>query len=495
MGILVNSYNVTIWPSAMAQGTYGLWGSTTFPLGGIINAGDRVYLRSGKSIQLHGNSTPSATLRSIGSATAPVIFVVDNSTIWSDGTDPLLEIYQYAVNNGVYFILYAQPTAFVHVIATKSSGGVRSFKLTADGNTATIGMTLAVAGPAKFENLDMVAASSLQYPRIQNINGQPSTGGTYTVLFGCRVKWRAQQTAQYMVLGNSFVSNTRCDFIDHEWDCGSPSGVQNGVFDLFNNGAQYQFRFINNKFSNFVTGSRLHILKTMTGTHWSAMFTNCDFGNVTVLGPNFFGSTIQLDSSTGVRGMIASSQYGYNDFFRDMGDAYVEWCSTRSYPTCNAVLRDGTTPWSMRAIPAQSSAAIARLAPVELPRISKLNSLADGVRTITVEFGIEQSLSWTKADISMRVAYTDTSGISRYEDTYDYAGGALSTSTATWTNASGAQFTFSDSGTIYFDKKKFALTTAYAIDTDTEISVWIMLHAAVADATKQLFIDPELGIV
>ena len=493
-GYLCNFYNVTMWPSAMGMATYGLWGQTVFPLAGTIDPGDVVNLRSGKSIQLTGNSSPVAQMRSMGSAASPVIFLVDNSTIWSDGSDPLLEIYMNATNGGVGLSIQSLTTAFAHVLGRLSSGGVRNFKLRADGGVTAFGMGIGCAGAVRFENIDLVGEGAAISPRFTNINGQTSTGALYTTLVNCRVKWLNQIASTYMATFTGVAYNTRVDFLNCEWDCGSPSAVQTGVFDLFQSTAQGQFRFVSNKFTAFVTGSRLHAAKVLTGTRWSAVFTNCNFGNLTVLGPTFFGSTIALEGLAGACGMTATSQFGNNDFFRDMGDAYVEWCSTRSYPTLSAVLFDGTTPWSMRAIPAQSTSAIAKMAPVELPRISKLNSLSTAIRTITVEFGLEQSLTWTKADISMRVAYTDTSGIARFEDSYDYAGGALTTSTATWTNASGAQFTFSDSGTIYFNKKKFALTTAYAILTNTEVSVWIMLHSSVADATKQLFIDPELGI-
>lgn len=494
-GFLLNNYGA-IWPSGLAaESGYGLWSTTQLPFLCALGAGDIVEVRSGKLIEFSPSVSATLGIATMGSATSPIVFRIDDSTTWSDGSNPVLQLYKRATAGGLSMQMqFSNASGYAHIKGRRYSDGNTNLLFRFDATSATAGLSVQYAGPVLMEGFELRSESVNAPVFLCGFNGINSAPAGYTILKTFKVRKVTQDNANPFV---RFINpyKYRADFIDFEFDCGTPSAVQNPVIDLYYGVNEQNYRFMNGRFANFVVGSRLHPAKaTLTQERFSAVFTNCDFGNVTVLGPTFFGSTGQLDGNIGGRGHFASSQFGNQDFFVDTPAGYVEWCSTRSYPTLNAKLRDGVTPWSIRAIPAQSGSAIAKQAPLELPRISKFNSLSDGIRTLTFEFGVEQSLAWTKADISLRIAYQDTSGLMRYQDTYDPAGSALDVSTASWSNASGAQFTFSDSGTIYFNKKKFAVTTDYPVKSGTEISVWPQIHAVVANSTKQVFIDPEIGV-
>ena len=250
-------------------------------------------------------------------------------------------------------------------------------------------------------------------------------------------------------------------------------------------------------FSGFVVGSILGVSQGWTTTQ-NCYFSNCDFGNVTKRGP-FNGATTG-STGLGERGAFSASSYGNRDFWMDTPNGYVGWNSTLSFPTLNAKLLDGTTPWSMRLIPSTLSANCHRLAPFETPRIAKINTLADGVRTLTVEIAVDKSLTWTKQDVSLWVEYIDTSNVKQVIRTYDPLGGALTASTASWSSNAVDPFDsvtrvlFNDGGNIYHNRYKFSVTTPTAIKTNTEIACYVMVHTNVSNSTQSVFIDPEIQV-
>jgi len=298
------------------------------------------------------------------------------------------------------------------------------------------------------------------------------------------------------------MDQSRLDFIDVDFDCGTPSSPHTGVIQKQGSNARLNLNFYGCKFSNYLTGSSLFASGTPQNQPYvTYKFRNCDFGGITVLGPNNHAVVVTgTDYSNMSLGNISTSQLGKRDFFIDTPQLWAAWVSTRSFPVLNATLPNGTDKWSIQVVPTTVAGNIGRHCPAEVPRIVKINTLPSAIRTLTVEVCIEQSLSWTKQDISLLVEYEDTNGVMQTLDTYDYTGSALTVSNAAW-NGVDATPTFSSAGTLYFNRYKWQITTPTAIkgvdsvaDQGTEVGCVVRIHTAVANVNQMVFVDPEITV-
>jgi hypothetical protein len=249
--------------------------------------------------------------------------------------------------------------------------------------------------------------------------------------------------------------------------------------------------FVNCKFNNFVSGSRL----TASGIPASAqnlVFMGCQLGNMDLRGPTY--SAAGFASQYRNTGIFAEASDPTRDFIADTWQGCTEWNSKRSFPTLNATLQDGVTPWSLRVVPATAASASLNLTPYIGPLVSKVNSLSSAARTITAEIAIADTLTFSLADISMVVTYASPAGVQYTETTYNASGGSLTASTSTWSAESGGKVSFVDGGTVLHNKFKLQLTTANSIASGSIITVMFKFHKNVTNTTQAIFIDPEVQV-
>lgn len=501
---------VPMWPGSMSQFSYGIW-STGGSFCGTLAAGDIVNMRAGRSLVGYtftgdGTAYPSF-MPSIGTDAAPVTYVIDDGTVWpEDGPEPVLQVHMMGQAQTRMRIVNPGMSA-IHVKARRYSDTKYGLELRITNNTYTPSYA-----PLTFVAVEARAILEGVHYRMES--GTLVMSGNMGTVYGvagdspsqhraCRLTAYSQDRlvsqGGYGQNGNPFLF----DFVDSIFDCGVASTAPHtGLFAWYGSDNEALFStFDACRFLNFVTGSRLFPSGNISGTtasqNFKAHFRNCDFGGITVLGPKLGGS-VAYRSTAGSRGVpngfSAYSSHGKQDWFIDTVWGWAAWISTRNFPTLNARLRDGVSPWSMQVIPSQIDANSSKIKGFETPRIAQINSLPSGVRTLTLEFGLEQSLVWNKSDISVLVEYVDTDGRIRTVDTYDPSGGALSTSSAAWTNASGAQFTYSEAGVLYFNKYKLVVATPTAIAEGAEIGAIVYVRRSVPDSTKMIFIDPSLKV-
>jgi hypothetical protein len=476
----------TIWPSAVAIGQYGI-GGATLPFCGSQVAGDVVTLRSNKTITLTSNGI-SVTTAALGTAQNPVTWVVDNSTVWADGSNPVLKFTAAYTNNSSWQWSTAL-ACWLHVRAKQYTGGQRSLVFEQTGTGATTPNFHMRPGAGKFENLDFVATGTCA----NTVYCAGSQGNFAPVLIGCRQVWAKENSytgTRYVT--NSGNNTTAMTLISHTFEQTAPTGVQTVMALLSNSGTQ-RATFLGCAFVGFVVGSRLFDTPATINGETGAQFRDCNWGNVTVRGP-FIGAATSMGpiQNQYLRGIASSSSNGSRDFSTDLPVGFAEWSSSRNFPKLNATLPDGVTKWSLRLVPTQLAANISATDPFQSPKMEVVNSFGtDAVRTITCEMALEQSLTWTTANISLAVTYMDSTGVMRYEDTYDSAGSALATSTSTWSAESGGQVTFDDGGTVYCNKRKLAITTAHSVEAGSVMTVWINVHTSVNDTAKSIFVCPE----
>lgn len=472
-----------IWPSAVALGGYGWYcgiGSYT----GSRDPGDVVEVRSGKTITLPNSTTFTMAASAMGSASAPVVFRIDDGTVWpADGSTPVLKFTQ--LMNGTVQFHTPVAACFAVFAAKKYASGQRSlvFEVTG-GSSFQSAIRLSAGGsPCKWDNVDFVCAGT--YPTSQNVvvwTGGPLAinAQLMTMYHGCRLVWPGQSTGTYL----QAINGGGLDLDNCELAQTSPDSAQSvGLFNFFVGGTTTsRYRINALKCTGFVAGSRLRAQGA-----WpegvNVAFTDCDFGNVTVRGPTIANTA--LAAQRALAGCYGASNFGARDFFSDTNQGFVEWNSSRGYPTLNARLLDGVTPWVIFATPTNQAVNISTVSPLRLPNLVKINTLATASRTATVRVLVESTLGWTGREISAAFSYRNSAGDFVLVNTFDGAAPALSASAATWSSTTYNGQTWL--------AKEFAVMLP-DLPFGAELTAIVAIHTSVTNDTLGVFVDPEIGI-
>lgn len=474
-GYIANFCNATIWPSAVAVCSYGLWAANR-PFAGVVSAGDVITLRAGITVPWFAiNST--VTMSAMGSAASPVIFAVDDGTVWpADGLTPVLTFKVDNNNNGTTERLSLSSTAsvFAEILGKTYFDGTKSLHFENVGTNANAHLHIGLGGSILLSDFKLTSAvgqaclsttvqvsAYLQAVVRDGFVSTPLSSNPFVRLSdGVATKWLLQG----MVFDNT----------------GSATPASQ-VLQLGLAGYTAALDFVGCKFTNFVSPSVLSAFVNVGASGALATFDACDFGNVTSRGPYIaVGATARL--APYVHAITVVNRSGNREFAIDNSRGFLEWNASGSFPTCNALLDDGVTPWSIKALPSTSAGTIDTKAPLTLPRIAKLNSLASGARTITVRFVAHSSLTPTISTVSAIVQYV-SAGVIVVRDTYGNSDAAVASDSTTWANQGS------------YVRWALTFTTPDSIDTLTEIGVTIRLHASVSASDRLYFFDPEVGVV
>jgi len=485
-GWLMNTAS-TMWPSAIAVTTYGFW-TTVLPLAGSLPAGSITAVRSNKTITRNGTNPTGGTFTlsgaSLGTATSPTYVLIDDGTVWSaDGSTPVLKLAlfgnysQYFVGNAAYAIMQAKTYA----------SGQRSLVFESSATSGVLYVN--VANPGIYKNIDfkrLAASGASTAVWVVYINSASILSIKTPLVFdGCRFYSDGMNTFQFASASTNYVQFTK--FVGCVFETVNASTAAAGLIGTAVTPSYAQtIQLEACKFVGFITGTRLVAKTALVGQNQTITVKDCSMGNVNLLGPNFLLTT--SPTAPGARGLYLTNSYGTHDFVMDVpGSFYAEWVSARGYPTCNARLPNGTTPWSIYAVPTSLSQ-ITCVGPAELPRISKLlpasGDLAEAVRTFKLNFLAESTLGWTRADISVSIRYLGTDDLMYYYDSYQT--GALSSSSATWSATSWNGQTWTP--------KEFSFTTPVAVKASSEVAIYVRLHTPSANDTLGVIVDPEILI-
>lgn len=497
-GHLVNAtYTSTgglIWPSGQGFCAYGVLVGTK-PHAGVINAGDDVYMRGKRAIAMY-YCTVGLNIRSAGVDGNPVRFIADNGTKWAD-TNPILDVLAHYWNNaGTFYVTMAQNVTETHeLMGLYNSNGTRSLRLRCQDSALNFSLALAVGGPTRVATFDMDAPG-----------GQKVSVTSTLINFNrgrCRARVEDAKVSTPLTNNTFFNTNSGVDyairFLNVQFDAaGSTAANSGGVLMMGNFGYNYDVEFVGCSFTNFVIGSELFVPNYIyLPSNGLVVFDACDFGSVTKRGPYYATlphGIVRADARNQCMSIVQRS--GTRDFCLDSVFGLVEWNAQQSQPCCNALLDDGTTKWSIKMLPTIYSAQMCEGNPLKSPRLTKVNSLANGARTITLEFVAEQGITPTKAMISMEIMYEATDGTIQVVDTTRNPNATLSASTVTWTNYSGGFVTFVNGGTVNHNRWKLEITTPAAkpIATGKEIGVVVSIRSYSTNATKTFFIDPDFTV-
>lgn len=492
-GYLFN-HAATIWPQAVAIAGYGVW-AAAMPYAGALLAGDIVKVRSNKTVALGNNPTMTTAPAAMGTLSNPIRFDIDNGTEWpADGATPVLQFNCTASAGGGYGFTFGSATSissFLHIKGVTYPSGNKNLVFSASTTGAQINIAyqnVSLNMPARFENVEWQAlgtpATTSSTVTATGLNNSSNAYQSASFV-NCRFVWPGQSTA-IINMGNGGYSY-RADFYGCEFVATAMVTAATFCITLFNNNT-HRLLLDSCKFTGFVTGSRLFAASSTTTGNNTAILRNCALGNVNTLGPNTLTSA-SGEMEAGERGVFITSQYGYHEFvYERAGRVYVEWVYAKQRPTLNATLHDGLTPWSIYAVPTTVAAQIGKHAPVEIPIICKQipanADLVQGARTLTLNFLLESTVTWTKRDISVVLTYSNTDGTVAIFDTYDPDASALDASTASWSALAW--------GGLSWNRKQFQVTTPTAVLPSSQIGVVVRFHTAATADTTGVIIDPEV---
>ena len=404
-----------------------------------------------------------------------------------------------AGGTGTYQLLTTPNAASTSCMSSLNS---LAFELNTTSGTAYVQLNIGM--PGRISGVSLMSMSNAGTGNCVIYNGV-STGGTTAPHAGTLKDAYVRQTSTGIFLNANAGNYNRLVFQNLECDNGSATNPNLGILGY--NGMIGGITMDGCKFSNFAVGSKF-INALGTGGN-KLIVRNQNWGSGVTLrgGPNtanFF--TQAMPGSPAAfpfeKSIFAYSQLGARDFMIDTPHGYLEWNSTLSFPYLNALLLDGVTPWVWHFVPSPNAGNIDRMTPFELPRIGKINSLASGARTITVEFCLEKTLAWTAADVSVAVEYTDVNGNLITLDTFDYLAGALTASTTTWTGMgvdpadSVNRVVWNSSGNIYHNRYKFVVSTPSGnnMANGSDIGVFFRIHTTTPASTKGGFVDPDFSV-
>lgn len=473
-GHLYNALAVTL-PSSVATVGYGLW-AAQLPIAGVLSPGEDCYIRANNTVWYLGTSNAyPAMAAGRGNATAPIRFIIDSGNKWS-GDSPSATFTMMS-RDGSKSVLSCSGS-YVRIRGTRLGNKLWNWKLVNAGTGSSSTMYISINNNSRLSGFNAAVDNTSSAPRLYV--SVPNSGPWE--IADCTI--RHNRNDYFVQLSNSVQ---RFAFRNVTFDNGAavvPSiGLLNGSLS-----GSLEGLFEGIQCDNFVTGSQLY---ASANTSAAFTFTDCLWGGVTLRGPYNSGAYVAGDYGGFFAGF---SQRGGRDFWFDGPRGFVQWDSGLSQPTLQALLPDGVSQWSWLLIPSRTIADFSN--PFITPVISKLNPLADGARTFTAQIAISDTLAWTKRDISLVVNYYAASGERITLDSFDAAGGALTTSSATWSQESGGKVTFSSGGTLYHNKYQIALSTPTGLDLPegAEVTATIQINTSVANTTQIVFVDPDIVI-
>lgn len=488
-GILVN-IGFSIFPSAISNCSYSF--TQGKQLAGtcidVSGAGHTTYIRSGKQLYGYSGNSSFINISVSGTPSAPTRFIIDDSSIWPDGLYPQLSYLGYPITSSGTDVIKTSVSTGTHFKATVYPDGSYGFKFYGvPPMTSVASINIGVVPGAIIEGveLDSYTYGNTGAQIVFSYSGGTSVGAA-SLIKNCRLRSKAD-----VPFFNSSSSNSTFECINIVCDGNGMAAPMTRAVNFSSiNSSGAEFSFENIQFKNIPVTSKL-VAPTDLWVYPSATFSNTTWGGIIGKGP----AINPISWSKNSRFIQSFQSHGNRDFHFDSNSIYYEWDSQAGYPTCNALLQDGITPWSIKVILPRNVLWATRSTSGELPRFVKLtppsSTLAEDVRTLTVEMAIEETLTLTKQDVFLQVSYIDTSGNVVSIDSYDPSAGALSVSTTTWSSESGGQVIFNP-GHIAHDKKKLTIVTPSAVKENTEISIHLRFTTTVPDIGRTIFVDPEV---
>jgi len=482
----------------MAIRSYGLMVSNPMVYSAVPTALDTVWARTqaGKTIDL-GSLAHSTTFPGLRNSTYPLNLWFDSNVKWTgDSGNGVIDLIAktQASGSGVTFRPGNQTSATFYNCV--KNGNLR---VVYDGSVASAAplilgssQMMTMQGVEFYENpATQSAASTWSFVAVGGGNSQ------YERYLSCNFNFlfiRARLPAAGLISLNGGTALTlEIDDCDFNISLNGTPTNNNPVFGTPGTWGTYGnvIKFTRNRFPAFNSGTE--ILKPFTGTisTTAAPLSFIVHGN----------KNLQLGSAA----LGVQNAYNYNRavfalYFSFLGEdtgrhQRIEWqngiaewnpAASPAQPYLAAVMPDGTG-YSI-AMTWLTSAVLTHMAPFTY-RSTVFNRLATAIRVINTEFLIPPSTTVDRTNFGVVVSYIDNNGIPRAERTHGKTDPA--SSSAVWQTPALIAASYST-----WIAQKLAVTTAYQVKQNTEVSVEVQLCGPlpVAGGNKVIYIDPEFTV-
>jgi len=512
--------NVAMWASSIPLFNYGLF-SPVFPLAGSVVPGDTIICRAhkrcfGASAYLLANPNGSAIPSFSGTEELPIFITNDDGTVWPvDGPEPVFETvarctsmsqawrFSPTINSHVYMIGKRYPSG---------KNGIR-FSVTSTLQLDSPRMTIRTGHQGGYENIDLYGYE-LGMVAFQDAALSGATAIGRTLVRGCYTSWSKQRNTASMLSHDISNIDHALELDDCVFELRDADAPQLGVFSLFGSGntnhVKATFRGVT--FKGFRPGSQLVTTPAVSSINiQSAVYMlNCDFGDITILGPNFReAARSHVGYYFGACGLFITSMYGRNLLLADSHVGTLTWNPQQDQPCLNARLMDNSS-WSYRMQPSRQSSNISFLNPLDTPIFTKTLTGGAGIKRLTANFLMEKGMRWRHCDLAILVNYIDQNGVIRSETSVDRSNRAPLASIGNqniWTRPLGGSVmsidpageieraAFNDGGVnLFFEQYQLSLTTRHPVKAGTEVGMIFRVMRSATYDIDQLFVDPDIQI-
>jgi hypothetical protein len=491
------------------------YGALLATMMGTPAAGDKIKARSkrsGSNIAVtFGTATWTATIRPGGTALNRVAFEVDDGTVWSGDSGVLTWTF---TTNSITEVINLPTTTFWHWKGVDLGSDTRNFKWVCQARGANFYYPqISVLNlPHILENIEVDTPDNNSTGRLMfyDLLATTANAGNKTKLKGLVLRSRSSVGGWFV--GSPSFGRHAYDLEDCKLIYTNQAGSNTRFFwhpyDPASRGASHystRVKLLRCIFSGLASptgsgntpwpvGSGVTITGAAAGgLTWEA--EDCDLTNASLEGL-VQTSAFEKYTPTNVVSLINST--AKREYAMDRADGYREWFPGRGFPTlAESVLPDGTT-WSIRCCPLPAATDFNSANPFEAPPLSKLNTLADGARTATIHFCVDDDIktaaggTLTSADFGVRATWTDTSGVQRSADTLtpnSVDATALAAGSTAW--STGNPPTYGSAGN--FTSYKIEVPMA-SVKNLTNVTLQLVCTRAGATRAQFWFVSPEWSL-
>lgn len=423
-------------------GVYGAMPATTM---GAPVAGDVIHIRTkraGADIVLVWPTAASClvTSRSVGSLSAPLTFLTDNGVKWpgdagvftmkADGsltlnramyTPPLSAIKQ--IWSGVN--LSATTRNWRHEITGLLDNSNYMYRLgsasSSTGNVDILSMEATGLNGGVMNN----ANTTFPYFEIWAPVGSifPRDTPSMTLIdFVCKSASRHSAIVAGGANETAFLRQVNCLW-DHSGCTTASSDAMVSSFAPNGGLGNYRFEAIGCRWINFPSAANQSGWQNHINRKCTVILRDCTFDNIKMFGGTANGGIVgaaesitpdyDLLCSIQVTSTLANRPVIYETFRKAFG-----WFDAAAPKTVASVLPDGITTFSVRSTVTTEIGKVGKGNPVFFPRLSKINSLADGNRTAKLRILVDNNINTAlgsrppnDAEMFVQITYVGTDGL------------------------------------------------------------------------------------
>lgn len=417
-GYFFNTSTIS-WPTSVSAGAYGAFVGAYL---GAVAAGDIVHIRTKRSGSNVVLTWPSSTLnvagRSVGTLAAPLVYLADAGIKWSGDAGVFTMTMNASQNASRQFTLPAVAGVKQVWAGVKTGEFSRNWRHELTGTVVTANyyfmlgastnsaanfvelrnMEITGAGGAALDNVNSTYRYVMLHPPGNSAFPREAPSLVCEGLYFRSAGAVSPFTGCYTGGAAGWVRAIDCVNDHTGLTLASSEAILQTLNQISSSTYNGRYEFILCRFLGFPAAANLSGFQGLAAKQVAVFMRDCEFPNIKCFGGvangGYLGSTedttnpnvdllrsIRIVSSVGNRPSIfETARWGWG------------WFDSAAPVVSSSLLPDGVTPFSLRCAVTTESGNVAKKNPVRFPRMSKINSLADGDRTTTLRILVDNNL-------------------------------------------------------------------------------------------------------